>query len=119
MYGFVQKGTDKKKLFRKRYRVAEDLKSPLENVMTRCFHPHLIIEEDGQLWCYTNASADVFHKLVLRARCEKESRENDVCYMTYGEYMDLGYRMAFMDFIEDNSSRIFVAKDHAMLKAQF
>lgn len=119
MHTLVQEGTGLKKEFRKRYRVAPDLKNYLDEVMIRCIHPHAIVKEDGEYWCYTNDSGDVFHRLVKRARCEKESDEKGVCYMTYAEYMDYSYRTAFLEFIEDNAHRMVVAKDHAMLKAEF
>ena len=117
MYRFKQAGTGEKRSYRKRYKVASDLVQYLDTVMTRCLHPHLIIKDsEGNYWCYTNASSDVYHRLVKRARCEKKSDEDGFCYMTGSEFMNLDFRTAFLDFLEKNASRPLKAEDGAALK---
>lgn len=116
-YNLIQPDTGARKHFRKRYKVADDLTMYLSNVMTRCFHPHIIIkDESGQHWCYTNASSDVFHRLVKRARCEKRSDADGVCYMTYDEYVNPSFRISFISFLERNSRRAYAPEGDAIEK---
>lgn len=122
MYELIQGGTGNKAVFRNRYRIMdsleEKLEEKLEQVMVRCFHAHVFAkDEDGTNWCYTDADAETFHKLVQRARCEMLSDEKDVCFMAYDEYMDLEFRTYFMEFLETNGKRPLVPMGNAATDA--
>ena len=89
---------------KKLYRVADDLVPWLDRVLRRCFWEHGFCEDsDGTILCSINAPSGTFHKLVMRARCEKRSAETGENYITRDELADLGFKeILFGEGIGDN-----------------
>lgn len=70
----------------KKYRVSEQLKPYVRRILIRSFYKCSIAkDESGVLWCFTNASSDVFHRIVQRAKCEKATKETGIFQVTARE----------------------------------
>ena len=60
----------------RKYKVSKELKPFVRRILARSFYKcKMIPDEHGQVWCYTNATSDTFHRVVQRAKCEKKSKE--------------------------------------------
>lgn len=72
----------------KKYRVERTLIPYLRRVMLRGYHTCRFEKDEGsdKAWCHTSIPSDTFHKLVLRARCEKDTDEQGVVVVTADEY---------------------------------
>lgn len=70
----------------KMYRVSNDLKKYVRRVLLRSYYKcKFSTDKDGQIWCFTNASSDVFHMIVQRAKCEKKTKETGIFQVTAKE----------------------------------
>lgn len=71
---------------RKSYRVSPGLKPLVRRILLRSFYTcRMHSDEDGTIWCDTNASSDTFHKIVQRAKCEKKTEETGTFWVTSRE----------------------------------
>lgn len=68
-----------------KYRVSEGLKYYIRRILVRSFYSCYMFEQNGMIWCKTNASSDTFHRIVQRAKCEKVSMETGTFYVTTRE----------------------------------
>ena len=70
----------------KRYKINPDVKKYLRRVLVlaRCKF-RIRHDEDGNYYCYINLTSNHFHKLVLRARCEKATEETGMLHVTFEE----------------------------------
>ena len=80
---------EKNKKFAHRYKVSKDLQEYLEMIfLVTKEHRRWETDEDGNLFVCVDVNSDPFHRLVMRARCEKKEEENggNAVYVTRDEY---------------------------------
>lgn len=70
----------------KKYRVKQEIRPYVRQELARCHFHCQMTEEEGQLWCYTNAPSDTFHKIVKRARCVQKTEETGIPFLTSEEF---------------------------------
>lgn len=59
----------------RKFKVSSTLKDCVENVLKRWGIKYEIVNEDNSLFCKTSISGELFHKVVVRAKMEKETLE--------------------------------------------
>ena len=85
------------------FKVSQDLKSYVRNVLSREGIPHRFRNEEGQLFCITCISGERFHKIVKRADCERRSDETGLLHLTYDESQDPLKSAALMSLFKKTS----------------
>ena len=69
----------------KKFKVKEDLKDYIRNVLARENIFHRFTKEGDQIYCVAAISGERFHKIVKRAYCEKKTEETGVLHLTFAE----------------------------------
>lgn len=80
----------------KKFKIKEELKEYVRNVLAREGVPHRFRKEEEQLYCITPVSGEKFHRVVKRAYCEKLSEESGILHLTYKESQDVNQSCALM-----------------------
>ena len=75
----------------KKYKASLGLKKDIRRILIRGFYHVSFSVEDGQLYCCTNCPSDAFHKVVQRAKCEKQSEKDGVLYVTEAEAANVAF----------------------------
>lgn len=55
--------------------LSKTLRANVENVLKRRAIPYIVVEENDALYCLSDLSGADFHKIIVRAKMEKETEE--------------------------------------------
>lgn len=55
--------------------VSKTLCATVENVLKRRAIPYELVERDGAIYCISDLSGKDFHRIIVRAKMEKETEE--------------------------------------------
>ena len=81
----------------KEYRISNELRNYIFLVLKRQGIPYKTKrDESGQQYVVVPMSGERFHKVVLRARCEKLTQETGMCHLTKEEANDPLFVQAIM-----------------------
>ena len=73
----------------KKYRISKELRNYISLVLKKQGIPYKLTRDDsGQNFVEVPLSGERFHKVVLRAKCEKLTSEKGVCHLTKEEAAD-------------------------------
>ena len=86
-----------------KFKIKEELKGYVRNILSREGIPHRFREEEGQLYCLTCISGERFHRIVKRAFCEKKSEETGLLHLTYDESQDTNLCYGLMTLFKQTS----------------
>ena len=86
-----------------KFKVKEDLKGYVRNILAREEVPHRFRSDEGQLYCLTCLSGERFHKVVKRAFCEKKTEETGILHLTYAESQDANLCHGLMNLFKQTS----------------
>lgn len=88
----------------RQFKVSGNLKPFVNRILKESYYSSsMYTDNSGQAWCKTNASSDTFHRVVLRAKCQKMSAEEGVLCMTSEEYNNPFIRSSIMRAAGKNS----------------
>lgn len=71
-----------------RFKISQELKPYIRQLMSRSENRFRIKEEDGALYLYCDMSGTKFHNIVQRAKCMKLSEETGILHVTKRESED-------------------------------
>lgn len=69
----------------RKFRVSKELRNYILLVLARQKVPYKIERKDGNTFVKVPLSGERFHKVVLRARCEKLTKEKGILHLTKEE----------------------------------
>lgn len=71
----------------KKYKVRKELKPYVTKILFRCYYKFdTEYEKETDTWyIWANCTSDAYHQIVMRAICEKKSKEDGLCYVTWQE----------------------------------
>lgn len=73
----------------KKFRISKELRNYIFLVLKKQGVPYKLVRDDsGQNFVEVPLSGERFHKVVLRAKCEKLTLEKGVCHLTKEEAVD-------------------------------
>lgn len=79
------------------YRISKELRIYIFLVLKKQDIPYkLRTDSDGQQYISVPVSGERFHKIVLRARCEKLTRKTGICHLTKEDAADPLYVQAVL-----------------------
>lgn len=87
----------------KKFKVNEELKEYIRNVLARENIPHHFTKEGEQLYCIAAISGEKFHRVVKRAFCEKKTEETGILHLTFAESETPLLREGLMKLFDTNS----------------
>ena len=92
------------------YKIEKELRSNITRVLFRCYYKYELEfdEETGDRYIRTNCPPDAFKQIVKRAICEKKSKEDKLCYVTWEESKNM-FRVA--DIMRFQNSTSFIILD--------
>lgn len=104
----------------RKYKVSKELKPFVRRILARSFYKcKMIPDEHGQVWCYTNATSDTFHRVVQRAKCEKKSKETGFLQFTSKEVNNPLFLTAMLDLTGETAYQVIDDKTGELLNGKF
>ncbi len=79
----------------KKYKVRPELRPYVTKILFRCYYKYKCEKdpETNTQYIWANCTSDAFHQIVMRAICEKKSKEDGLCYVTWEESKNM-FRLA-------------------------
>ena len=87
----------------KKFKINEDLKEYIRNILAREGIPHRFMKEGEQSYCLASISGEKFHKIAKRAYCEKMTEETGILHLTYRESQDANLSNGLMKLFNKTS----------------
>lgn len=91
----------------RKYKIRKELEPYITRILFRCYYKFdTEYDKETNTWyIWVNCTSDVFHQIVMRAICEKKTKEDGLCYVTWEESKNM-FRL--IDIKRFHNSRSFV-----------